>query len=303
MKKSGNYIVRLLKTSCSFILQFGGSFVLILFIVVAFRVFIGEILTIESKSMERTFFNKDIIYVNKSKIGVNYPTTLDDIPWLGTIVYYFDSRFLKNMLSYSLYKSSINYPIRKVNCNDVIILKNPNSKDLIVKRCVAKGGDVLNISKDNIKIRGVEIKKSSQNSISRIKIDTVYKKLNKETIDFIKINIGQKESSFDDKYFGEYVIPFKGYKIKLSAHSLYLYKDLIERFENRCIHIKDGDFYIDDALCEEYTFLRDYYFVIGDNIPYSSDSRYFGLVPDFLIVGKAEVIIYSPERKILFNNI
>ena len=50
-----------------------------------------------------------------------------------------------------------------------------------------------------------------------------------------------------------------------------------------------------DSLITEYVFQKNYYFVGGDNVMYSQDSRYWGLLPEEYIVGKATRIWKSVD--------
>lgn len=43
---------------------------------------------------------------------------------------------------------------------------------------------------------------------------------------------------------------------------------------------------LDKKPISEYEFLSDWYFLGGDNVLNSKDSRYFGFVPDDYIIGK-----------------
>jgi signal peptidase I len=46
----------------------------------------------------------------------------------------------------------------------------------------------------------------------------------------------------------------------------------------------------------EYVFRKNYYFVGGDNVLYSQDSRYWGLLPEEYIVGRAIRIWKSVDK-------
>lgn len=46
----------------------------------------------------------------------------------------------------------------------------------------------------------------------------------------------------------------------------------------------------------KYTFSDNYYFMAGDNVAESMDSRYWGLVPEDFIVGRAVMVIWSKNR-------
>lgn len=45
----------------------------------------------------------------------------------------------------------------------------------------------------------------------------------------------------------------------------------------------------------QYTFKHDYFFMAGDNVAQSNDSRYWGFVPDVFIVGVASYVIERSE--------
>jgi len=139
------------------------------------------------------------------------------------------------------------------------------------------------------------------------------------------VNGQSMEPSFDN---GEYLLtdklsyrlnePKRGDVIVFSAPPSPR-DDYIKRIiglPNEIISIKDGKVYIDNKqLVEDYLpkdtyttggpFLpegkeirigQDEYFVMGDNRAYSSDSRYWGLVPRKNIVGKAWLIYYPPQK-------
>ena len=51
-----------------------------------------------------------------------------------------------------------------------------------------------------------------------------------------------------------------------------------------------------DSLIQEYCFRENYYFVAGDKADNSQDSRYWGLLPEPFIVGRAWRIWKSEDR-------
>ncbi len=89
------------------------------------------------------------------------------------------------------------------------------------------------------------------------------------------------------------------------------------------VSIKNGKVYINDQLLEEeylssnlYTngglFLpndkevivpENHFFVMGDNRPYSSDSRAWGFVPRENIIGKAWLIYWPPQKAGIINKV
>ena len=52
-----------------------------------------------------------------------------------------------------------------------------------------------------------------------------------------------------------------------------------------------------------YTFKKDYYFMMGDNRDDSLDSRFWGFVPEDLIVGEAFITLFSWDREIPFSQL
>jgi signal peptidase I len=60
--------------------------------------------------------------------------------------------------------------------------------------------------------------------------------------------------------------------------------------------MSDSLVYINDTLAYEYTFRHNWYFMAGDNVMNSQDSRYIGLVPDDYIVGRASMIMSAKDR-------
>ena len=53
---------------------------------------------------------------------------------------------------------------------------------------------------------------------------------------------------------------------------------------------QDGKVCLGDSIIHEYSFTENYYFMTGDNAANSQDSRYWGLLPEPFIVGKATTI-------------
>ena len=62
------------------------------------------------------------------------------------------------------------------------------------------------------------------------------------------------------------------------------------------IELKEGQVLIGDSLIHQYRFEKNYYFVSGDNMANSQDSRYWGMLPEEYIVGKAIRIWNSKEK-------
>lgn len=96
--------------------------------------------------------------------------------------------------------------------------------------------------------------------------------------------------------FPPIVIPFKDQEVELDNSNWYIYKELIERYENNRLEQKEGKFFINGEETNKYTIKQDYYFAMGDNRDNSEDSRFWGFVPKNHIIGKGFIVWYSHDK-------
>lgn len=184
-----------------------------------------------------------------------------------------------------------------VKHNDVVVfhIPHPHKRDKIemdmfkyyIKRCIGIPGDTLRIvngiyqiNSDTVQHYGNFLAEQKLSQISEQDFSKyLYQSFPKDTI--LRWNI---------KNFGPMYIPCKGDCIRLSRTETLIYKKIIEWETGHTLHIERDILYNGDIPITSYTFTHNYYFMGGDKVENSQDSRYWGLLPDELIIGKASFI-------------
>jgi signal peptidase I len=90
-------------------------------------------------------------------------------------------------------------------------------------------------------------------------------------------------------------IPAKGKKNEINKHNLALYRPLIDYETNNATEERNDSLFMNGKPLLSYTFQNNYYYMQGDNIYESSDSRQWGLLPEDYIVGKVAFIWKSRD--------
>ena len=193
--------------------------------------------------------------------------------------------------------------IRKIKRNDVVVFNDPyyRSKDSIsmdikryyVKRCVALPGDTFEIRRGVNHVRGVE---ETLGNIERQRI----------LPDVFMPTEGWKEKGvFPQDHlvkwslleFGPFYVPSEGDEIVMDQKHCSLYRHLMEWEQKKKISLKGDSIWLGDSLIQSYRFEENYYFVTGDRVTSSRDSRYWGLLPESYIVGVATLIWKSVDKE------
>lgn len=173
--------------------------------------------------------------------------------------------------------------VRQIRKNDIVIFNSPDSRyknqihfdvmQYYAKRCVGLPGDTVVITLPPIPV-------SSEKRLS---------------------------FSFDNNYynylgctaesFGPLYIPHKGDYIRISSKIILQYRSIMEWETKQRITYKDDTYFLGEQPFIDYQFTHDYYFMLGDNVYHSSDSRHWGLVPDDFIVGVVQWIWFSQNEE------
>ncbi|WP_080904323.1 signal peptidase I [Parabacteroides sp. Marseille-P3160] len=289
-KQTGKYVkaVKILKYFGCYLLLGIGT---VLFVILL-RIFLIASFKIPSASMEPTILPGDFILVNKLIPGPRILTSLNLKDGVKT----------KRLKGYR--------PIRR---NDILVFNFPyagswdkikmNLGQYYVKRCVAIPGDTFYIQNGFYKVAGCSETLGSyanQAALSELKeeelqkIGGIYHTFPYDTIRY----------SWNIKNFGPLYIPRQNDLLPVDSATIRLYKNLIEYETKKEITFAGGTVLLDGKQIDRYLFRQNYYFMCGDWVPDSRDSRYWGLLPEDHIIGKAFLIwkSWDPDSgKFRFN--
>ena len=95
--------------------------------------------------------------------------------------------------------------------------------------------------------------------------------------------------------FGPLYVPKANDHLTVTEENIALYKNLIQYETDKIISVKGNTIFLDGKILKSYTFKLNYYFMAGDYVFDSKDSRYWGLLPEDHIVGKASIIWKSRD--------
>ena len=175
--------------------------------------------------------------------------------------------------------------LRKVKRNDVLVFHYPYpvredsiSMDMLlyyVKRCIGLPGDTVEIRKGCYWINGTRKDRR-----------------------WARMDIGRESSWEDERQWnvalgwtvqelGPLPVPARGQEVAIDTLTARMYGRLIAWEQKKPLTIRDEGVCLGDSLIRAYRFRENYYFMGGDNLDNSKDSRYWGLVPEPYIVGVA----------------
>jgi signal peptidase I len=290
------------------------TFALILILII--RIFICDVFLVPTCSMEDAILEHEYILTNKYIYGFRLPDLNSTNGWN-----------YKRYNKIKLRRNDIvvfNAPLGKDHQNKYYF---PPYNARYIKRCVGLPGETIKIilgelfisnkpykplptikrdykiSISNYKCYNNIIKLFNNNSLS-LRDDGIYAVASEEQLNYLiamkcvkNINkIPLKNFNFYNKNDDSIIIPKKGLKIIINANNYNHYNYVIKVYEGNDIYLKNDSVFINDKYSKGYCFKMDYYFMLGDNMPFSSDSRFFGFVPEDHIIGKAEIILFSIDQ-------
>lgn len=262
------------------------SIILVIAISITVKLLLFEIYAINSSSMEYTLLEGDKVFVNKIIYGPRIPSTVKEIPWLNL---FWQKQTNDKHMPYKRLKVT-----SKVKNEDIIVFVHPynNTKGFLIKRCIGLPGDTIEVRHGEIFLNNYLFKDSENIKILQ-PIDTNYfKNYLPDKCSYIN----EINGTWTKENFGPIVIPFKGMSVNLTLENFRVYQNAINFLENEKIIEINEKHFIEGEESTQYTFMKNYYFMIGDNRYLSNDSRDWGFVPEENIVGKAALILFSNSK-------
>jgi signal peptidase I len=286
------------------------------------KTYMVDMLRLPSSSMEPNFKVGQIIVVNKLHIGPRLnPDNIDgyeratgfgQMQRNDIVVFNVPFQTIDSNANLSLYKKTL------LSLNKRFVLSKPR----YIKRLIALPGDTLEISNGKTMVNGkkwdtsincikkYKLKMNRKDTIpaalkNRIRTSFVYSKdtvlemehqladsLGKRLLEpfYIKKNLPDPNIFpymflWNSDNMGPLIVPRKGTSIVLTTKNLPLYKKIITQYEGNTLSINKKAIIINGEATKKYTFKMNYYWVMGDNIPHSFDSRYWGFLPENHIIG------------------
>ena len=203
----------------------------------------------------------------------------------------------------------------KIERNDVLVFNFPYPKSwdslgldvrkYYVKRCVSLPGDTFSI--ENVRNQVAGYAKPLGNVEGQTDLNYLLERSDEDSL-FVSMRAYPLNDSipWTIKDFGPFYIPKQGASIPMNPLNAMLYRNVIEWEQKKSLYIKGDSILLSDSLITDYRFKENYYFTTGDHVMNSQDSRYWGLLPEPFIVGRAIYIwksVHPVTEKVRWDRI
>ena len=248
------------------------------------RVFLFDQFVIPTESMTPTLLPGDRVIVDKTIVGARLYSDFDFDPKGGEL----RSWRVRGM--------------RQMKRNDIVVFNFPHHEGRInfiinnvyAKRCVALPGDTISIEEGyyrNNNHKGVLGLENAQNALHEMTDSMIWRQA-------LYAMPFDGHLPWTIRNMGPLYIPRKGDIIPITAKEACVYRMLLEWETGKKV---DFDWISNTAKIvgkefTSHTFSHNYYFMAGDNVCDSNDSRYWGLVPEEYIVGVVRWVSYSLNK-------
>ena len=249
------------------------------------KVFCFASFKVPSGSMEPTLKTGDYIIVNKLIFG---PRIFKD--WKFWADGNWEMKRLKGLRAIKRNEILVfNFPVVDNDWSKIEMDFNAH----YVKRCVGIPGDIFYIENGFYKVKGCTDTLGIYNNQLRLsnKVDSTFKNTVFNCFPFNNIQ------HWTMKNFGPLYIPRSGDFLKIDILNIGVYKKLIEYETGLTVTQQGNVILLNDSCINSYTFKTNYYFMAGDLVFDSIDSRYWGLLPEDHIIGKVAFVWKSEDIK------
>jgi signal peptidase I len=227
--------------------------------------------------MENTLLAGDFIVVNKISYQFSTPAKIP-----------FTDLKIPHFTIFETWEPEINELV-VFNYPEIFLEDSTITANQFIKRIVAGPGDTIQFINKKIFINGEELtlpptlKFSNKNVRRRGVVDE---------------NIFPKGSKWNRDNYGPIIVPKRGDTIVVNSRNLEEVKEIIVMdYGERVLRDEGTVITLNAKPIQEYVIQNDHYFVIGDNLDVSMDSRYLGFINEEMIIGEALFIYWSMDKK------
>jgi len=246
------------------------------------QVFVFSSFRIPSDSMEPELQAGDCVLVNKMLVGARLFNIFKSVNGEQVTIH--------RMPGFST-----------IQRNDVLVFNFPHPKrwsriemdvmKYFVKRCMALPGDTFRIIDGKYSVNNIST------PLGNVMEESMIGRQPDSTFDKAVYLCFPYDSilQWNIKRFGPLYIPKAGRMIDMNQKNFILYRKLIAWEQHAAVTYKDSTVFVGKQSITHYRFLKNYYFMAGDNCANSQDSRYWGMLPEEYIVGKAVIVWKSVD--------